>query len=66
MKLFRIYDRTGADYGVWEGETPQDAWEAMVRDAGGPATDVDGNPIEGRLEDWEIMESTNQEDQDNV
>ena len=56
MKLFRIYDRTGADYGVWEGETPQDAWVAMVRYAGGPATDVYGNPIEGRFEDWEIVE----------
>lgn len=62
MSKYRITNcRTGADFGLFEGETAEAAFGAMVEDAGGSATDCEGTPCEGTLADW-IIEEVCEED----
>lgn len=37
---WKIASRAGVDYGIYPGETAREAFEAMVRDAGGQYGDV--------------------------
>jgi hypothetical protein len=46
MPYFQIESRAGAVFGIYEGETPEDAFAAMVADAGAGA--------EGTAADWII------------
>ena len=55
-KTYWIESRAGVVYGEYPGDTPEEAFAAMVEDAGGPAVDSDGNPVEGTLADWIIIE----------
>jgi hypothetical protein len=51
MTLFNITNKTsGADMGNYDGETPEAALLAMIKDGGGPDATVD-NPT-----DWIITE----------
>ena len=52
---FHIYSKNGTDFGIYEGDTSTAAWSEMVKDAGGTATDTDGNTAEGTIADWEII-----------
>jgi hypothetical protein len=54
MGRYRITSRSGEVYGVYEGSTPEEAWEAMVQDAGGHTTDESGRDTAGTPEDWII------------
>lgn len=55
-KTFRIISSAGMEMGVFEGETREEALEAMARDAGyaslAEATEVAG-PFEGTVEEVE-------------
>jgi len=51
--IYRIWSRDGTDYGAWQGADAEAAWAAMVAD-GGPGVDVEGEPTEGRPDDWVI------------
>lgn len=49
MTHYRITGRgDGEDYGIWKGETPEDAVRALLRDAGS-----DEEPI---MENWIVEE----------
>ena len=56
MKRYEIASKGGESFGIYEGNTPEEAWAAMVEDAGGPGTDDDGKPLEGTPADWIIVE----------
>jgi hypothetical protein len=45
-KQFRITSKAGLDMGVYEGETPEQAVEALNADAGGEST----------VDDWYVEE----------
>lgn len=47
---WKIASRAGVDYGVYAGETAEEAFMAMVRDAGGQYGDVQT----GTASDWVI------------
>lgn len=55
MTKFRITSKAGVEFGVYEGETKEDAFEAMVADAG-DGVDDDGNRTAGSAADWIIEE----------
>lgn len=47
---YRITSKAGFDYGVYEGETPEDAFRAMAQDGGRPELDESI----GTADDWTI------------
>lgn len=50
---FRITSRAGLEFGVYDGETEEDAFEAMIAD-GGDGVDAGGNRTAGSAADWII------------
>lgn len=52
MSLFQIESKAGVVFGVYEGETPEEAFAAMVAEAGG----VVGDEPTGVPSDWIIRE----------
>jgi hypothetical protein len=58
MKLFRIESKAGVDFGVYPGETAQEAFDAMLADAGAvdSVLSEDGKPVAGTIEDWIVRE----------
>lgn len=54
MKVFRIVSSAGADLGIFEGATAEEALDAMARDAGysslAEATEVAG-PFDGTVKE---------------
>lgn len=56
MKTYRIMSTEGLDFGLFQGDTPEEAWEAMVQDAGGHTTDEEGHDTVGTPADWIIKE----------
>lgn len=54
MTHYQIESKAGIVYGIYEGDTPEQAFAAMVAEAGGPAEDSDGAPVEGTPADWII------------
>lgn len=57
MKQYQITSQAGADFGVWEAESEETAFDAMVEAAGGYKTDVDGYSTAGTISDWQITEA---------
>ena len=55
MSKWQIESKAGLMYGVYEGETAEDAFQAMVED-GGEGVDDDGNATAGTSADWIITE----------
>lgn len=55
MSKWRITSRAGVEYGVYEGETREEAFEKMVAEAG-DGVDSDGNRTAGSASDWIIEE----------
>lgn len=55
MNKFYIESKAGVIFGIYEGDTPADAFEAMVADAG-DGYDVDGRRSAGTPDDWTILE----------
>lgn len=55
MKKFRITSKAGVVYGVYEGETPEEAFSAMIAD-GCDGCNVDGRSTAGTVDDWIIRE----------
>lgn len=58
MKTYRITSKAGVRHGDFPGETPEEAWETMVQDAGGHTTDESGRDTAGSPADWIIEEIT--------
>jgi hypothetical protein len=54
MNAYRISSTSGVVYGIYEGDTPEEAFRAMARDGGADPDDPD-DPV-GRPEDWIIEE----------
>ena len=52
MAQYIITSTGGTEYGVWEAETPKDAFIAMLAEAGGEY----GDSSVGTEEDWIITE----------
>ena len=52
MAQYNITSTSGPDYGIWEGETPKDAFLSMIEDAGGEY----GSQSVGTEADWIITE----------
>lgn len=57
MAKFYIESSVGVIAGIYEGETAEAAWEAMVADAG-DSYDDDGRRVAGAPEDWIVFEVT--------
>lgn len=57
MSKYYIESQAGVVYGIYDGATPEDAFEAMVADAG-DGYDVDGRRTAGTVDDWIIIEVT--------
>ena len=55
MTKFQIESKAGVVFGVYEGETAEDAFKAMIEEAGS-GEDVDGNETAGTAADWIIKE----------
>lgn len=53
MQTWKIYSKAGADFGVWPGETAEQAFAAMVAEGGGEV----GAPHVGTAADWIINEA---------
>ena len=51
-KKYQIYSKEGVGYGIFEGDTPKDAFLEMVLDGGGEY----GSPEVGTEDDWTIVE----------
>lgn len=51
MTSFRIASKSGSDYGIYDGVTPEAAFAAMVADGGGEI----GAPEVGTADDWVIV-----------
>ena len=57
MTSYLISSQSGSVFGVFQGATKAEAFEAMVADAGATdAVDNDGNPVAGTADDWIIKE----------
>lgn len=57
MSYYRIESRDGTDFGVFEADTAEEAFGAMVEDAGAiGAVDDDGKPMAGTIDDWHVTE----------
>ena len=54
MTQYRITSKAGIDHGVFEGDSPGDAFARMVRESGGSSADCEGRPVEGTAADWRI------------
>lgn len=57
MAQWQIESKAGVVYGVYEGETPEEAFAAMVDQAGGAGDYTDGGSTAGSLQDWIIREA---------
>ena len=55
MKKFQIESTAGIVYGIYEGETREDAFRAMAIDAGHSPEDIGEWPL-GGPDDWIIEE----------
>ena len=55
MKKFQIESTAGVVYGIYEGETREDAFRAMAIDAGHSPEDIGEWPL-GGPDDWIIEE----------
>lgn len=55
MSKFYIESKAGVIFGIYGGDTPAEAFEAMVADAG-DGHDVDGRRSAGTPDDWTILE----------
>lgn len=52
---YRISSKGGVDYGLWAGETANDAFRAMLADTGGDTySDEDAAVLVGSAKDWHI------------
>lgn len=58
MTRFQIESTAGVVFGIYDGETEDEAFAAMVEDSGGHAVDCDGVSTSGSLENWIIREVT--------
>lgn len=54
MSKFYIESKAGVIFGIYEGASAEDAFEAMVAD-GGDGYDVDGRRLAGTPDDWIIL-----------
>lgn len=45
--MFRIYSKAGVDFGLWDGDTPEEALRDMF-DVGGCGDDID-------VDDWDFV-----------
>ena len=54
MNTYRIESKAGVIFGDYSGNSPEEAFAAMIADVGGPATDANGDPVEGLPSDWHI------------
>ncbi|MFA7327318.1 MAG: hypothetical protein WC121_11680 [Candidatus Kapaibacterium sp.] len=52
---YRITSKAGADFGVYAGETAEEAFAAMVAECG-DGVDTEGNSTVGTMADWIIEE----------
>lgn len=50
MSMYRISSKAGVEYGIYEGDTPEQAFAAMVADGGGEV----GDDSVGAAKDWII------------
>jgi len=55
MRKFCIQSKAGVICGIYEGDTPEAAFEAMVADVG-DGYDVDGRRTAGTVDDWIVVE----------
>jgi hypothetical protein len=55
MRKFCIQSKAGVICGIYEGDTPTAAFEAMVADVG-DGYDVDGRRTAGTVDDWIVVE----------
>ena len=55
MRKFCIQSKAGVICGIYEGDTPTAAFEAMVADVG-DGYDVDGRRTAGTVDDWIVIE----------
>jgi hypothetical protein len=55
MRKFCIQSKSGVICGIYEGDTPEAAFEAMVADVG-DGYDVDGRRTAGTVDDWIVVE----------
>lgn len=55
MLKFQIESKAGVVFGVYEGQTAEDALNAMIKEAGSGES-VDGNDTAGSIADWIITE----------
>lgn len=55
MSKLYIESKAGVIFGIYEGASAEDAFEAMVAD-GGDGYDVDGRRLAGTPDDWIIIE----------
>ena len=55
MRKFCIQSKAGVICGIYEGDTPEAAFEAMVADVG-DGYDVDGSRTAGTVDDWIVVE----------
>lgn len=55
MTHYRITSSAGIDHGVFEADSPGDAFARMVRESGGASVDSGGRPVEGTAADWRIV-----------
>lgn len=53
MNAYRISSKAGVDFGVYEGDTPEAAFAAMVAE-GGDGVDSEGGSTSGSIGDWII------------
>lgn len=60
MRKFCIESKAGVVYGIYGGDTPEEAFEAMVADAG-DGYDADGRRTAGTVDDWIIREVVDEE-----
>lgn len=54
-KTYRISSKAGIVFGEYQGETPEEAFAAMIAEAG-DGLDTDGNSSAGTAADWIITE----------
>ena len=55
MRKFCIQSKAGIVWGIYEANTPEEAFEALVAEAG-DGYDVDGNRTAGTVDDWIVIE----------
>lgn len=55
MSSYYIESKAGVIFGIYEGDTPEGAFAAMVADAG-DGVDTDGSSTAGTADDWIIID----------